>query len=167
MIYIRRGISGKVIAFLLVTLISNVSYAFINVNVNINFVEPPPCEINNGQPVEVNFGPMNIGDINGGKYRQEIRLNLNCDIWATSLKIKFVGDSAEFDSEVLKTNQEGLGIEIQREIRGGIARLPVNEWFRYSKFDYLKVHAAPVVLDEKGIDAGVVSSVSTVLIEVD
>lgn len=80
-------------------------------------VEPPPCSINEGQRIEVNFGErVGINKIDGVYNRQKLDYwlttceNANSGKWALTLSLE--GNRVDFDKDALKTNQENLGIRV-------------------------------------------------------
>lgn len=79
-------------------------------------IEPPPCTINDGNQVEVDFGDrVGINKVDGENYRQQLNYQITCDkasggTWA--LKLSLSGDAAGFNKEALMTNKTGLGIRV-------------------------------------------------------
>lgn len=79
-------------------------------------MEPPPCTINDGNQVEVDFGDrMGINKVDGENYRQGLNYQITCDSsaggsWALTLSLK--GSAAGFDREALLTNKGSLGIRV-------------------------------------------------------
>lgn len=79
-------------------------------------IEPPPCTINDGNRVDVNFGErVGINKVDGVNYRQVLNYQLSCQNtgsgnWALTLSLS--GAPAGFDNQALLTNQENLGIRL-------------------------------------------------------
>lgn len=79
-------------------------------------IEPPPCTINDGNRIDVDFGErVGINKVNGVNYRQLMNYQITCDTstpgnWALTLSLN--GRVAGFDAEALVTNKENLGIRI-------------------------------------------------------
>ncbi|CAM4266137.1 fimbrial protein [Serratia nematodiphila] len=79
-------------------------------------IEPPPCTINDGNQVEVDFGErVGINKVDGENYRQGLNYQITCDSaaggsWALTLSLK--GSAAGFDREALLTNKGSLGIRV-------------------------------------------------------
>jgi type 1 fimbria pilin len=79
-------------------------------------IEPPPCTINDGNQVEVDFGErVGINKVDGENYRQQLNYQITCDkaiggTWA--LKLSLSGGAAGFNKEALMTNKTGLGIRV-------------------------------------------------------
>ncbi|ALL40506.1 pilus assembly protein (plasmid) [Serratia marcescens] len=79
-------------------------------------IEPPPCTINDGNQVDVNFGDrVGINKVDGENYRQQLNYQITCDRatggnWALTLSLS--GNAAGFDREALQTDKAGLGIRV-------------------------------------------------------
>lgn len=79
-------------------------------------IEPPPCTINDGNQVEVDFGDrVGINKVDGVNYRQQLNYQITCDksvggTWA--LKLSLSGSAAGFDNDALLTDKTGLGIRV-------------------------------------------------------
>ncbi|POW88416.1 pilus assembly protein [Serratia marcescens] len=79
-------------------------------------IEPPPCTINDGNLVDVDFGDrVGINKVDGVSYRQPMNYQIKCGgggsgSWALTLSL--IGTAASFDNNALKTNKDDLGIRI-------------------------------------------------------
>lgn len=79
-------------------------------------IEPPPCTINDGNRVDVDFGErVGINKVDGVNYRQVMNYQIICDSagsgsWALTLSL--TGVAAGFDDQALQTNKTDLGIRI-------------------------------------------------------
>lgn len=79
-------------------------------------IEPPPCTINDGNRVDVDFGErVGINKVDGVNYRQVMNYQIVCDSassgsWALTLSL--TGAAAGFDEKALQTNKTDLGIRI-------------------------------------------------------
>ncbi len=45
-----------------------------NMNFHGTLMENPPCEINNGQPIEISFDEVGVNKINGQNYAQTFKM---------------------------------------------------------------------------------------------
>lgn len=78
--------------------------------------EPPPCTINDGNRVDVDFGErVGINKVDGVNYRQLMNYQITCDnassgSWALTLSL--TGAAAGFDEQALQTNKTDLGIRV-------------------------------------------------------
>lgn len=79
-------------------------------------IEPPPCTINDGNQVDVDFGDrVGINKVDGVNYRQRLNYQITCDSalgssWALTLSLS--GVAVGFDNEAVLTDKTGLGIRI-------------------------------------------------------
>ncbi|HEJ7239682.1 fimbrial protein [Serratia marcescens] len=79
-------------------------------------IEPPPCTINDGNQVEVDFDDkVGINKVDGENYRKQLNYQITCDNavggnWALTLSLS--GSAAGFDSDALLTDKAGLGIRV-------------------------------------------------------
>ncbi|HHR6038869.1 TPA: fimbrial protein [Providencia alcalifaciens] len=79
-------------------------------------IAPPPCTINDGNQIDVDFGDrVGINKVDGENYRQQLNYQITCDSaenasWA--LKLSLSGSAAGFDNDALMTNKSGLGIRV-------------------------------------------------------
>ncbi|MGP2980184.1 fimbrial protein [Serratia nevei] len=79
-------------------------------------IEPPPCTINDGNQVDVDFGErVGVNKVDGVNYRQMLNYQITCDnagsgSWALTLSL--TGAAAGFDEQALQTNKTDLGIRV-------------------------------------------------------
>ncbi|TQI82242.1 type 1 fimbria pilin [Serratia fonticola] len=81
-------------------------------------LEPPPCTINSGNNIIVDFGlKVGIKKVDGVNYMQDINYDLVCEpnIHSWVLKLKLTGNNTSFDNAAVQTNINGLGIKILRD----------------------------------------------------
>lgn len=121
----------------LMTLASNMAY----VTVSVTVVQPPPCTINDDQPIEVDFGDVMTTRVDGINYRMPVNYALSCsNASSNAMKLQVNGSGASFDSTLLRTNKTGLGIEL----RQGNNKLPVNRWLSFTYPQKPELWAIPV-----------------------
>lgn len=72
----------------------------------------PPCVVNDGNIIHVDFGDsVVIPSINGVNYRATIPYTIKCDASApNALKLQIKGSSTTFNADALQTSEKGLGI---------------------------------------------------------
>ncbi|AHG19162.1 hypothetical protein Z042_05695 [Chania multitudinisentens RB-25] len=81
-------------------------------------LEPPPCTINSGNNITVDFGvKVGVKKVDGVNYMQDINYDLVCEPNTHSwvLKLKLTGNSTSFDNAAVQTNISNLGIKILRD----------------------------------------------------
>lgn len=124
-------VSGGLLPWLTgVLLLPTVALANTTVNFSVTVIDPPPCKINNGNDVSVDFGnEVLITRVNGENYKQQVPYNLTCEPQPSSnaLKMQFTGQAAGFDS-ALATSNSNLGIKL---LQGDVV-LPINSWLNFT-----------------------------------
>ncbi|EPN9528025.1 fimbrial protein [Cronobacter malonaticus] len=96
--------------------------AIITVSVTINAA---PCEINNNQNIDVDFGDSIITtDVTAGRVEKTIDYTLDCSNADTekTLIMRIAGTSAEFNNDLLQTSIPELAVRL----RADGADLPLN-----------------------------------------
>ncbi|MEW7000368.1 pilus assembly protein [Serratia ureilytica] len=79
---------------------------------------PPPCTINNGQTVEVDFGDrVGVSKVDGKNYLQLINYRITCEQGGggMALGLTLFGPVSGFDTAALQTNVPDLAIRIMRD----------------------------------------------------
>ncbi|MBB3303873.1 MULTISPECIES: fimbrial protein [unclassified Enterobacter] len=78
-------------------------------------IEPPPCKINDDQPIDISFGEdLGVSKINGDNYRQKINYVIKCATNDSSFKLMLTvsGNIMSKDNTAIRTSKSGLGIRI-------------------------------------------------------
>lgn len=80
-------------------------------------IAPPPCRINDGERVDVDFGDrVGINKVDGVNYRMPVNYQITCEEggsgWVMSLSLS--GTATGFDGEALQTDKADLGIRVYR-----------------------------------------------------
>ena len=89
--------------------------ALITVNVTINAT---PCEINNNQNIDVDFGDSVITtDVAKGVVEKEVNYTLDCASadQSKTLAMTITGAGAAFNADILKTTIPEMGIRIKAD----------------------------------------------------
>lgn len=80
---------------------------------------PPPCRINDGGVIEVDFGPrVGINKVDGVNYRRAVNYHIRCDSTESlpwTLMLTFKGNSTSFDKVALQTDNGNLGIRVYQD----------------------------------------------------
>jgi type 1 fimbria pilin len=127
-------------------------------------IQPPSCTINNGQAVEVNFGDqIPVADINGVNFQQTVPSALDCQGYITSTRLKVQGIGSAFDTDVLKTSFDQLGIAFRTQ--GGTA-LPLETWLDVNLPTQPVIYAVPVKDPAAELPAGPFTGTATLVVEV-
>lgn len=81
-------------------------------------IAPPPCKINGGEAVDVDFGNrVGIKKVNGENYRQTVDYRITCEPSTQPLDMTLLlsGNATTFDTAAVQTNQAALGIRLLQD----------------------------------------------------
>lgn len=103
-----------------------------NASANLTFSgtlnEPPPCTIDAGNTIEVDFGDVGVKRVDGVKYRRGLGYTISCAPatlpWELKLSIK--GTPTGFDGAALQTNVPALGIRIFQNNQPFLLNTPLD-----------------------------------------
>lgn len=162
----REGIkAGKQYVGILLGVLLAAAPAVANVPVNIRgtIILPPPCIINNNQTIRVDFGDeVMTTRVDGANYKQAISYSLNCEIQkSNSLKMSIQGSPTSFNSGLLGTNKNDLGIALYHETQ----QLNINTWFNYTYPNQPVLYAVPVKRGGATLTGGEFTASATLLID--
>ncbi|TDB55729.1 fimbrial protein [Photorhabdus luminescens] len=132
------------------------------VNIYGVVIAPPPCVINNGNTIDVDFGDVMITRIDGVNYMQPVKYTVKCEkMPANAMKMMISGNTASFDRTVLQTNHSGLGIAVIHNGR----KLLVNDWMKFSYPNFPELHAVPVKDMATALKGGDFGAGATMMVE--
>ncbi|HGM7842218.1 TPA: fimbrial protein [Serratia marcescens] len=86
----------------------------VAINLRGGLIAPPPCVINSGTKIDVNFGErIGVNKVDGKNYRQKIDYAFTCEQnalpWQMTMTLK---GGVGFDKAALQTNNESLNIRV-------------------------------------------------------
>lgn len=86
-----------------------------NMQLHGTLIEPPPCTINDGGAVDVDFGNrVGVKKVDGSNYLQTVNYQVTCTPgaggWKMSLAV--MGTPTSYDTAALKSNVADLGIRL-------------------------------------------------------
>ncbi len=121
------------------------------------------CDINNNQPITVDFGEMVIKNIDGAAYETDIPYTLQCEDAASNpaLRFMFGTTGASFNANLLKTSENNLGLRLKQN--GNNWNL--NNWLNFTYNTVPTLTAVPVPNGTGGIDAGDFTASGTLSVE--
>lgn len=126
-------------------------------------VAPPPCTL---KTVNVDFGKDVVTtQIDGKNYLQPLKYNVECTGAAPgrALKMTITGIGAAFDSTVLRTDVDDLGIKLLANGAAFDLNTPLNfDYGSSPKLDAVPVKKSGATLEGKG---GAFNSSATLLLE--
>lgn len=90
------------------------SAASANLTFSGTLNEPPPCTIDAGNTIEVDFGDVGIKRVDGVQYRKGVGYTINCgtDTLPWALKLSVNGTATTFDGAAVQTSVPALGIRV-------------------------------------------------------
>ncbi|SFU56553.1 putative fimbrial-like protein YfcQ [Pseudomonas fluorescens] len=101
-------------ALLALCFIGFCSGASANLTFSGTLNEPPPCTINAGTTIEVDFGDVGVKQVDGVKYRRALGYLITCgaDTLPWQLKLSVNGTPAAYDASAVQTSAADLAIRI-------------------------------------------------------
>ncbi len=127
------------------------------VNITATVVAPPPCVINDGSTIDIDFGKVGIKRIDGSRYMQRIDYSIKCEFLDNSrqLKMKIMGSAAAFDNSVLTSSVTGLGIKLLANGKAFAINTPLNiDYANPPTLDAVPVKNSAVTLAEGDFSSG-------------
>lgn len=90
------------------------SGASANVTFSGTLNEPPPCTIDAGNTIEVDFGDVGVKRVDGVKYRRGLAYTISCGpaTLPWELKLSVNGTATTFDASAVQTNVPELGLRL-------------------------------------------------------
>ncbi|MGQ8775443.1 fimbrial protein [Serratia sp. NA_112.1] len=127
-------------------------------------IEPPPCTINDGGEVDVDFGSrVGVTKVNGNNYLQPVNYQITCDsganVWQMTLTLTVIGTPTTYDTAALQTNATDLGIRL---LRDGSA-FELNKPVAITLNSPPRLEAVPVKRPGSTLSEGVFEATATLL----
>lgn len=90
------------------------SVASANVTFSGTLNEPPPCTIDSGSTIEVDFGDVGTKRVDGVRYRRGVGYTIRCgpSTLPWLLKLSVNGTATTFDASAVQTSVPDLGIRL-------------------------------------------------------
>lgn len=129
-------------------------------------IEHPPCTINDGQPIEIDFGEVGVNKIDGQNYAQTFTIKYDCEGTSTDKALRYLGAATTFDTAAVQSNIADFGIQLQHQKDGAItpfvvgSTLPIPSYLGASTFVATPVKKAGAELSE-----GAFTSAATLQLE--
>lgn len=137
----------------------------VYVNITGTVIAPPPCIINDGNLIEVNFGEVMSSRIDGSAYKKDVQYKVQCNKMPESaknaMKMSVQGTKAGFDNQSLSTNIDGLGIAVLYNN----SKLPVGKTVDFIYPNAPQFSVVPVRDLTANLKGGYFESIATLLIE--
>lgn len=138
------------------------AFAATTVTVKVTVVAPPPCIINEDQPIDVDFGSeLLTTKIDGNNYIKTVDYSLECqNNTSNAMKLQVQGSATTFDSSALQTNMADLGVALKAN---GTA-LTINNWVNFTYPDKPVLQAVPVKRAGSTLNGGDFVAAATLMV---
>lgn len=91
--------------------------AMANLTFSGTLIAPPPCTINGGSNIDIDFLTVGINSINGQNYQKLVNFTFSCTAstlpWTMKLSIQ--GTATSFDPTAIQTSVGDLGVRILKD----------------------------------------------------
>ncbi|HDY1778226.1 TPA: fimbrial protein [Escherichia coli] len=103
----------RITVFLLMFLCFLSDLCAVDIPVNITgTIIIPPCQINNNNPVDVDFGNIRVSELDAKEHIKVVSFPVYCPYHQGKAYVKMTGKGMAGKDNVLETNIGGLGIEL-------------------------------------------------------
>ena len=127
-------------------------------------IEAPPCVVNDGRPVVVDFGnEVMTTRINGNEYLKRIDFTLDCNGSAPGMQQLRIsgGTLTGFDPQALAGDQPGFGIALYE----GSKRYTPGTWLPLTDPTVPELYAVPVKQDGTTLTGGAFSILASLVVD--
>lgn len=137
-----------------------------NMTFHGTLIEHPPCKINGGEPVEIDFGEVGVNKVDGQNYAQTFTVMYDCEGTSTDKVLRYLGAATTFDTAAVQSNITDFGIQLQHKKDGVVTPfvvgsvLPIPSYLGSSTFVATPVKKAGAELSE-----GAFTSAATLQLE--
>ncbi|AVN32298.1 fimbrial protein [Serratia marcescens] len=91
-------------------------------------IEPPPCTINDGGEVDVDFGNrVGVSKVDGVNYQQPVNYRISCTpgAGAWNMTLEVVGTAADYDTAAVASNMDDLAVRLLQNGKRFILNQPI------------------------------------------
>lgn len=110
--------------------ITGAAYAVPQTNTNITYsgtlLDAPPCTLNGGEPVEIDFGEVGVNKVDGQNYAQTFTVIYECEGTTTDMVLRYLGAATTFDKAAVQSSIPEFGIQLQHQRSGVITPFEVG-----------------------------------------
>lgn len=132
------------------------------ITVSMTVLDPPPCTINGGKAIEVDFGKVIADDLDDSDYSRAVNINLSCRGQVKNqLRLQIKGTPARDNKSYLQTNLTNMAIKFTSN--GKI--VSVNDWLNFNWPYTHELRAAPVMSHANVLTGGAFSASATLYVE--
>jgi len=136
----------------------------LNVDININgtIIAKASCTFSGQKPLQIDYGDVYISDLASGNNRKNLDYSLRCtgDSDGKKVAMRFEGEGADFNNQLLKTDIKGLGIKLLNNSNPQ----DINSWFFIDPSNQPTLEAELVKQDNANFQSGQEFSAAMTLI---
>lgn len=158
-----RRVMMAALAVLGQTLALEPALAQADVTFHGTLIDAPPCVVNGGQKIQVDFGnDVMTTRIDGSEYKQRIDFTLDCSAATSShQKVRITGTAAGFDAQALSGDIPGFGIALYH----GQNRYTLGEWLSFTEPNLPEFYAVPVKDPQTDLSGGRFSVLASLVVD--
>ncbi|MBH3259845.1 fimbrial protein [Serratia marcescens] len=128
------------------------------VTVKVTVVAPPPCVINDDNPIMVEFSEVMTTRVDGNNYKMPVNYTLTCTgNSSNAMTLTIVGNAASFDGTALQTDKAGLGVRLLK----GSVPYTINSQIKFTYPGKPELYAVPVQQSGITLTGGEFSAAAT------
>ncbi|HIE1345156.1 TPA: fimbrial protein [Serratia marcescens] len=141
-----------------------------NMSFHGTLIEQAPCEVNNGKDMQIEFGDIQVRDVDGVNHAQFFTLPLVCE-GRPVIMLTHIGAVTSFNKSAVQTNVANFGIQLSGIPSSTGMKTPLEIGVPVKIFDEIGspqnvlLEAVPVKKTGAELAAGFFQGVSTVQLE--
>lgn len=123
-------------------------------------IEPPPCTINSGIAIDVDFGArLGVNKVNGVNYMQDLNYSISCSAGSApwSMRLTLEGAATGYDSAAVETNMAGLGLHFMQASKP----FPLNTQLPVDPKNLPRLQVVPVKMPGATLSEGAFNATAT------
>ncbi|EFK3426778.1 fimbrial protein [Escherichia coli] len=106
----RSRLAGLMAAGLLLTSVQSLA---VDVPIKITgTIQIPPCQVNDGKTIVVDFGDVSVADVANERNRRKVDVPFRCSYFQGTAYVKVIGSQLEGNDNVLATDVKNFGIAL-------------------------------------------------------
>lgn len=103
----------KLLAITCCSLLASLPVYAIDIPIKITgTIHIPPCVVNKGNKLDVDFGDISVTDVSNIRNHKKIDVPIECSYYQGDAYVKIIGNQLGSEQHILKTNIKNLGIAL-------------------------------------------------------
>ncbi|MEJ5063049.1 fimbrial protein [Erwinia sp. MYb375] len=118
----------RFLLYSLLLILSRPLYAADNMLFSGTLIGPPPCKINGGDKVDVNFGDqLGVHKVDGVNYLKTLSYSITCEKGVTGMDVMFTLSvkKTTYNNAAIQTNMADLGIQVLQNDKPFVLDIPL------------------------------------------